>query len=212
MKRLRAHLELWEKNDPSKTVVDSSDWTGGTYPYVEFPIPKSFSHWFQYTNIDYQTGDITLTGVSNRTLKSGERYVLTDYKYRYNGFIDYEMYDDGKPYNEDTLEILISERHYDFTPNSKGSRGSKEYVLPYRKGIKLKSDILGYEFEVLELRNEEIDIRVNDKEHTVKMEINGTFGWERAVCLGNTSDQVYEYGESFVVRLLPKDRKEKEIE
>ena len=210
MKRVRAHLELWEKDDPTMKVVAASDWEGGTYPYIDFPIPHSFSHWFQYTDINYQTGDISLTGVSNRTLKSKERYILSDYKYRYNGFIDYEMYDDGQPYSEDTLEILINERHYDFTPNSKGSRGSKAYVLPYRKGVKLKSDILGYEFEVLAVRNEEIDIRINDKEHVVKMEISGRFGWEKAVCLGNTEDQVYPFGEDFVVRLLPKDRKIKE--
>lgn len=210
MKRLRAHLVLWEKNDPEMKVIASRDWNGGTYPYIEFRAPRDFPYWFEYTNIDYKTGDISLTGVSNRTLRSGQRYVLSDYQYRYNGYIDYEMYDDGKPYNEDTLEILISERHYDFTPNSKGSKGSKQYVLPYRQGVKLKSDVLGYEFEVLALRNEEIDIRLNGKEHVVKMEINGVFGEKHAVCLGNTEDQVYEFGEDFVIRIVPKDQEVKE--
>ena len=210
MKRLRAHLELWEKDDPDKKVVVSSDWNGGTYPYLSFPIPRSFSYWFEYTNINYETGDITLSGVSNRILKSGIRYILTNYNYRYNGFIDYEMYDDGQPYNEDTLEILISERHYDYTPNSKGSKGSKKYVLPYRKGVKLKSDVLGYEFELLAVRNEEIDIRINNKEHVVKMEMDGNFGCSHAVCLGNTEDQVYKFGEDFIVCLVAKDREIKE--
>ena len=38
MKRLRAHLELWKKDDPDKKVVVSSDWNGGTYPYLNSSI------------------------------------------------------------------------------------------------------------------------------------------------------------------------------
>ena len=203
MKRLKAHLELAEKTNPDVFVV-SSDWYGGTYPYIEFKVPHSFSFWFEYHEINYQTGDITLSGVSNRTLKSGVRYFLEDYNYRYNGYIDYEMYDDGLPYNEDTLEILIYERDYDFTPDSKGGKGSKDYKLPYRVGAYLKSDIIGYEIKVTALRNEEIDVLINDKPHTIKMEINGRFGEKHAVCLGNTEDQVYPFGTDFVVRLVAK--------
>lgn len=202
MKKVRAHLELVDKNDPSKTV--SSDWYGGTYPYLEFPVPKSFSFFFEYHDINYETGDIELSGVSERTLKSGIRYFLNDYNYRYNGFIDYEMYDDGLPYNEDTLEILVYERDYDFTPKSTGGKGSKEYKLPYKVGAYLKSEIINYELKVVALRNEEIDVLINDKPRTIKMEINGRFGESHAVCLGNTADQVYEFGTDFVVRLVAK--------
>ena len=204
MKRVRAHLELVKKEDHS-VLVASSDWYGGTYPYIEFPVPHNFSFWFEYTNIDYETGNISLSGVSDRTLKSGIRYILKDYHYRYDGYIDYEMYDDGLPCNEETLEILVNERDYDFTPESKGGKGSKQYTLPYRVGAHLKSDIIGYEIEIAALHNEEIEVIVNGKRSTVKMEMNSNFGEKHAVCLGNTEDQVYTFGKDFVVRLVAKE-------
>ena len=45
---------------------------------------------------------------------------------------------------------------------------------------------------------------INDKPHTIKMEIDGKFGEKHAVCLGNTEDQVYPFGTDFVVRLVAK--------
>ena len=203
MKRLRAHLEALDQNGPSKRI--SSDWNGGTYPYIQFPVPHSFSIWIEYLDIDYQTGDIFLTGVKERTMKSGVRYNLDGFRYHYNGYIDYEMYDDVLPYSEDTLEIHIHEDDFDFRPGSNEGKGRKDYVLPYKEGVEITTEILGYDIKVIKLRNEEVDISINNEiNKVIKLETKTKYEHRNAVCLGKTEDQVYEFGDSLVLQLIRK--------
>ena len=203
MKRVRAHLELLDQNGPSKRI--SSDWRGGTYPYIEFPVPHSFSIWIEYNDINYQTGDISLSGVEDRTMKSGIRYSMDGYRYHYHGYIDYEMYDDGRPYNEDTLEIHIHEEDFDLRPGTPAGKGKKDYVLPYREGAEITTEILSYKIKVIKLRDEEVDISINNEiNKVVKLEIKTKYEHRYAVCLGNTEDQVYEFGDSISFQLVPK--------
>lgn len=204
MKRLRAHLDMYE----AKLGIDSphivSDWNGGTPRYIEFKVPNGFPYWFEYTNIDYETGDITLSGVKERTIKSGVRYILKDYNYRYDGYIDYEMYDDGVLCNSDTLYLSIEENDYDWRPGSTGGKGRKKHTLPYQEGVTLKAELQDYTLQIVKLRNEHVDLLVNGKNYTVSLELPLKLGWSHAICLGRTEDQVFEFGYTFAIELLRK--------
>ena len=204
MKRVKAHLDMYE----SKLGIDSphiiSDWNGGTPRYIDFKVPGYFSFWFEYNDINYETGDITLSGVKDRTLQSGVRYILENYHYRYDGYIDYEMYDDGIPCNEQTLYLLIEEHDYDYRPQSTGGKGKQKHIVPYKVGAELKAELEDYNLKILRLRNERVDVLVNGKEHTVSLELPLVLGYSHAICLGRTEDQVYEFGYTFKIQLLRK--------
>ena len=202
MKRLRAHLEIEDKNNPGVKIT--SDWNGHTYPYIKFPIPGSFPIYIEYSDIDYKTGDIKVWGLKEKVMKSGVRFVLDNYQYRYNGYIDYEMYDDNIPCDENTLQIKVFERVYSEVPSSNRPNQKQTYFMPYKIGAELETKILGYKIRVVGLYNEEIDVLINGFTRTIKIDKEDGVWHREAVCYGNTEDSVYQFGDEVLVSLIIK--------